>query len=87
MAEENAATARPPGAQEYQCAFDTVAGRWSEVLVRFKDFIPVCGKAAEDPDAPPLDTRDIRAVGLTLSKLDFNGHPNPVRPHRKQSSS
>jgi hypothetical protein len=30
-AEENAAAARPPGAQEYQCAFDTVVGRWSEV--------------------------------------------------------
>jgi hypothetical protein len=31
-----AAGARAPGAHEYQCAFDTVAGRWTEVMVRFK---------------------------------------------------
>ena len=36
------------------------------------------GKSCEeDPLAPPLDTEDIRAVGLTLSTLEVNGHPNP----------
>ena len=51
-----------------------------QVMVRFKDFVPVMGKAMEDTSAPPLDPKDVRAVGLTLSKLDFNGRAVQLDP-------
>ena len=69
-----------PGGVEYQATFDTVAGRWVDVVVRFDDFLPVRGRPCEvDADAPPFDAGDVRAIGVSISNVEFDGLPNLLR--------
>lgn len=59
----------------YQGVFETVAGEWATVRIRFKDFVGVV-RQVEDPSVPTLDAADIRSMGLVLSRFEFNGVPN-----------
>lgn len=73
----NIKTAVNDGVSEstYQGIFETVAGEWTTVRMRFKDFVGVV-RQVEDPSVPPLDASDIRSMGLVLSRFEFNGVPN-----------
>lgn len=59
----------------YQGVFETVAGEWATVRLRFRDFVGVV-RQVEDPSVPPVDPADIRSLGLVLSRFEFNGVPN-----------
>lgn len=73
----NVKTALNDGKSEstYQGVFETVAGEWADVRIRFKDFVGVV-RQVEDPSVPLLDSSDIRSMGLVLSRFEFNGVPN-----------
>ncbi len=53
-------------AGSYRVKFDTKAGEWLEVFLRFSDF-RATSFGVELPEAPPLDTRKIRSFGFLIS--------------------
>ena len=62
----NLRTDVPIRAGAYRVKFDTDAGNWQEVFLRFEDFKPMSfGVLIEG--APPLDPRKIRSFGFTIS--------------------
>ena len=58
----------------YQHSFDTEGGRWEDIPLLFRDFVPSI-RGYRPMDAPPLDPRRIRQVGLMIS----DGHQGPFR--------
>lgn len=61
---------------QYCSSFDTVAGEWQDVRIRFAEMLPVF-RARVVPDCPPLDPRGISSVQLMLSKFEYDGQLNP----------
>jgi NADH dehydrogenase [ubiquinone] 1 alpha subcomplex assembly factor 1 len=50
----------------YRRSFETVEGQWLTISLGFRDFVPTSfGRAL--PDAPALDTSEIRSIGFTVS--------------------
>lgn len=60
----------------YAYAFNTVAGEWITVRVPFVEMVAV-QRAKTIPNAPPVDTRNLRSFQLMLSKFEYNGQLNP----------
>lgn len=60
----------------YTHSFDTVANEWITVQIPFADLVPVFRAKTVDT-ARPLDTAQIRAFQLMLSKFEYDGALNP----------
>ena len=60
----------------YAYSFNTVAQEWSRIRIPFGEMIPVF-RAKTVPDAPALNTKQIRSLQLMLSKFEYNGQLNP----------
>jgi hypothetical protein len=60
----------------YAYAFNTVAGDWITVRVPFVEMVAV-QRAKTIPNAPPVDTRNLRSFQVMLSKFEYNGQLNP----------
>ncbi|NEO83872.1 MAG: CIA30 family protein [Spirulina sp. SIO3F2] len=60
----------------YAYSFDTVAGAWITVQIPFAQMQPVF-RAKTVPDAPPLNSAQIYALQLMLSKFEYDGQLNP----------
>lgn len=60
----------------YAHSFDTEADTWIDVRVPFQTLTPVF-RAKTRPDAPPLNTDQIRSIQLMLSKFEYDGALNP----------
>jgi NADH dehydrogenase [ubiquinone] 1 alpha subcomplex assembly factor 1 len=53
-------------AGSYQARFQTTDGQWEELPLRFRDFTARSFGTAV-PDAPPLDTANIRSIGFSIA--------------------
>ena len=60
----------------YSHSFDTVANQWIDVRVPFTALIPVF-RAKTVPNAPLLNTQQVRSFQLMLSKFEYDGGLNP----------
>lgn len=56
-------------------SFDTIANTWITVRIPFTEFIPVL--RAKTVSNVPLDTRNVNAFQLMLSKFEYDGALNP----------
>jgi len=61
----------------YSYSFDTEGDRWIDVHIPFSAMIPVL-RAKTQPDAPPLNLRQICSFQLMLSKFEYDGALNPT---------
>eukprot|EP00304_Pavlova_gyrans_P014349 CAMPEP_0206060824 /NCGR_PEP_ID=MMETSP1466-20131121/52379_1 /ASSEMBLY_ACC=CAM_ASM_001126 /TAXON_ID=44452 /ORGANISM="Pavlova gyrans, Strain CCMP608" /LENGTH=101 /DNA_ID=CAMNT_0053436167 /DNA_START=1 /DNA_END=303 /DNA_ORIENTATION=+ len=60
----------------WTASFNTRRGE-SVVRLPFSSFVPT-RFAKTIPDSPPLNTRDIKAMQLSLSKFEYDGGLNPT---------
>ncbi|HEY9734963.1 MAG TPA: CIA30 family protein [Trichocoleus sp.] len=60
----------------YTYSFDTVANEWIDVQIPFDQLVPVF-RAKTVRSAQPLNTAQIRAFQLMLSKFEYDGALNP----------
>lgn len=60
----------------YSYSFDTIADRWIDVIVGFRDLIPVF-RAKTVKDCPIIDSSKICSFQLMLSKFEYDGGLNP----------
>jgi len=59
----------------YGCGFDTVAGEWAEVDMRFSDLLPLAGGNEESEDDPPFDPSNVIQICFMVAdkqKGNFN---------------
>lgn len=59
----------------YSYSFDTVSNSWMTVRIPFTELIP--GFRGKTLKAPPIDTSNICAFQLMLSKFEYDGELNP----------
>ncbi|MEB3337391.1 MAG: CIA30 family protein [Leptolyngbyaceae bacterium] len=60
----------------YCYSFDTLANTWITVRVPFAELLPVF-RAKTVPNSPPLNTQQVHAFQLMLSKFEYDGALNP----------
>nr|WP_299487726.1 CIA30 family protein [Acaryochloris sp. IP29b_bin.137] len=60
----------------YAFSFDTVAREWITVRIPFNHLTPVF-RAKTVSDAPPVQSQQIRAMQVMLSKFEYDGALNP----------
>ena len=60
----------------YAYSFDTVAQEWITVRIPFNQLTPVF-RAKTVNDAPPMQSQQIRAMQMMLSKFEYDGALNP----------
>jgi hypothetical protein len=60
----------------YAYSFDTIINEWMTISIPFKDLVPVF-RAKTVENAPPIDSSQICALQLMLSKFEYDRELNP----------